>query len=120
SSLTMAWGVRLAQLGKQRGLLICLALTILGGYLFMGIKSIEYKTKWQHHLGVGHKNMYRPDAPGANAIPGGGEPAIGRPEHGAAVGEHHAGAASAPATTTQQGHAPAATEGHGAAEAAAK
>src|SRR6185437_1598645 len=29
SSLTMAWGVRLAQLGKQRGLITCLVLTIL-------------------------------------------------------------------------------------------
>src|SRR6266567_2066765 len=45
SSLTMAWGVRLAQLGKQRGLIICLILTIVGGYGFMGIKSIEYQTK---------------------------------------------------------------------------
>jgi len=58
SSLTMAWGVRLAQLGKQRGLIICLILTILGGYLFMGIKSIEYKAKWQHHLGLGSANRY--------------------------------------------------------------
>ena len=53
SSLTMAWGVRLAQLGKQRGLITCLILTIIGGYGFMGIKSIEYKTKWEreHPLG---------------------------------------------------------------------
>src|SRR5258706_3578719 len=111
SSLTMAWGVRLAQLGKQRGLIICLVLTILGGYGFMGIKSIEYKTKWAHNLGVGRDNMYRPGPAAADAIPGGGEPAIGRPEeHGAAAegakpegakpaaGEHHpAAAATAPA-----------------------
>src|SRR3954468_579598 len=58
SSLTMAWGVRLAQLGKQRGLIICLILTILGGYLFMGIKAIEYKAKWEHHLGLGPTNRY--------------------------------------------------------------
>src|SRR5438477_9999959 len=32
SSLTMAWGVRLAQLGKMRGLWICLILTSVGGY----------------------------------------------------------------------------------------
>jgi cytochrome c oxidase subunit 3 len=95
SSLTMAWGVRLAQLGKQRGLIICLILTILGGYGFMGIKSIEYKTKWGHHLGVGHKNMYRPGIASANDIPGGGEPASGHPEE--AKGEAgHAGAAEAP------------------------
>jgi cytochrome c oxidase subunit 3 len=108
SSLTMAWGVRLAQLGKQRGLIICLVLTILGGYGFMGIKSIEYQTKWAHKLGVGHANMYRPGPPAADAIPGSGEPAIGRPEeHGGAAegakpeaakpaeGEHHPAAATA-------------------------
>src|SRR6266581_7700360 len=85
SSLTMAWGVRLAQLGKMRGLVICLILTILGGYIFMGIKSIEYKTKWHHHLGLATANMYRPMN---------GEPAAGAPE-----GQHEAGAAGAPATT---------------------
>jgi cytochrome c oxidase subunit 3 len=58
SSLTMAWGVRLAQLGKQRGLIICLALTLLGGFGFMAIKSIEYKSKWEHHLGFAQANRY--------------------------------------------------------------
>jgi cytochrome c oxidase subunit 3 len=109
SSLTMAWGVRLAQLGKQRGLIICLALTIFGGYAFMAIKSVEYKTKWAHSLGVGHANMYRPDPPAADAIPGSGEPAIGRPgEHGAEgtakPGEHQppAAATTAPVATNQE------------------
>ena len=81
SSLTMAWGVRLAQLGKQRGLITCLVLTILGGYGFMGIKSIEYKTKWEHNLGFGPANMYRPEAASIGSIPGGGTPTKGRPEH---------------------------------------
>jgi cytochrome c oxidase subunit 3 len=58
SSLTMAWGVRLAQLGKHRGLIVCLVLTLLGGYGFMAIKSIEYKAKWEHHLGLGSSNRY--------------------------------------------------------------
>src|SRR3954470_11963174 len=31
SSLTMAWGVRLAQLGRNKGLIITLILTLLGG-----------------------------------------------------------------------------------------
>src|SRR3954465_12287624 len=98
SSLTMAWGVRLAQLGKTRGLVICLVLTILGGYGFMGIKSVEYETKWKHHLGVGHKNMYRPGIAAGEATPGGGEPAKGRPDEaggaeGAAGG--HAGGGGA-------------------------
>src|SRR3954471_4676598 len=78
SSLTMAWGVRLAQLGKQRGLIICLILTILGGYAFMAIKSIEYKTKWQHHLGLGSANMY--DARYKPTEGGGHEHTGGTPE----------------------------------------
>jgi cytochrome c oxidase subunit 3 len=89
SSLTMAWGVRLAQLGKMRGLYICLILTILGGYIFMGIKSIEYKTKWHHQLGLATANKYRPG--------GVGMPATGAPEGHEAGG--HEGATSAPATT---------------------
>src|SRR3954462_13205538 len=41
SSLTMAWGVRMAQLGARRSLIFCLALTLLGGLGFMVIKTIE-------------------------------------------------------------------------------
>lgn len=58
SSLTMAWAVRCAQINKTRGLIICLALTILGGVGFMCIKGIEYHHKWQHHLWVGAANKY--------------------------------------------------------------
>jgi cytochrome c oxidase subunit 3 len=50
SSLTMAWGVRAAQLGQQRRLVALLSLTILGGFGFMGIKYVEYKSKWEHGL----------------------------------------------------------------------
>lgn len=60
SSLTMAWGVRCAQLNKTRGLIICLFLTLLGGAGFMGIKTIEYKAKWSHHLRFGQANQYLP------------------------------------------------------------
>jgi cytochrome c oxidase subunit 3 len=119
SSLTMAWGVRLAQLGKQRGLIICLILTILGGYGFMAIKSIEYKTKWAHNLGVGRDNMYRPGLAGANDIPGGGDPASGHPEeakgeasHGAAGGKPEGeGHVAAPTTIAAATHNTAATHG---------
>jgi cytochrome c oxidase subunit 3 len=58
SSLTMAWGVRMAQLGAKRGLVICLALTLLGGLGFMVIKTIEYKAKWDHHVWIGAGNQY--------------------------------------------------------------
>ena len=61
SSLTMAWGVRAAQLGKQKMLVWLLALTILGGFGFMAIKSVEYHHKWKDNLWFGAKNMYQYD-----------------------------------------------------------
>jgi cytochrome c oxidase subunit 3 len=113
SSLTMAWGVRLAQLGKQRGLITCLILTIIGGYGFMGIKSIEYHTKWEHNLGFGPANMYRPGTASVTDIPGGGEPATGHPEEHGASGSAAEGAKSEGAKS--EGAAPpAAREGHAA------
>jgi len=45
SSLTMAWGVRCAQLGQRRGLVICLSLTLLCACGFLGIKYVEYSHK---------------------------------------------------------------------------
>ena len=61
SSLTMAWGVRAAQL-NQRGLLIgCLILTLLGGAGFMVIKTIEYSAKWHEDVWVGQWNKYNND-----------------------------------------------------------
>jgi len=50
SSLTMAWAVRASQLGQQKALKVLLALTLLGGCGFLGIKYVEYKAKWQHGL----------------------------------------------------------------------
>ncbi len=63
SSLSMAWAVRLAQLGKKRGLMLCLSLTLAGGLGFMGIKAVEYAAKWRHHIFIGSANIYRPDRP---------------------------------------------------------
>jgi cytochrome c oxidase subunit 3 len=64
SSLTMAFAVRCAQVGDRRGLVWCLALTLLGGFGFMGIKAVEYKSKWEHHLWIGEANQYHPVASG--------------------------------------------------------
>jgi cytochrome c oxidase subunit 3 len=50
SSLTMAWAVRCAQLEYRKGLAVLLALTFLGGCGFMGIKYVEYESKWKHGL----------------------------------------------------------------------
>jgi cytochrome c oxidase subunit 3 len=58
SSLTMAMAVRYAQLGQRTPLLVCLALSILGGAGFMSIKYVEYKAKWEHHLFPGRFNVY--------------------------------------------------------------
>lgn len=46
SSFTMAWGVRAAQLGQQKLLVVMLVLTLLGGCGFMIIKGIEYYEKY--------------------------------------------------------------------------
>jgi cytochrome c oxidase subunit 3 len=50
SSLTMAWGVRCAQLGQRRGLIWCLAITLACASLFLGIKAVEYTHKWEMGL----------------------------------------------------------------------
>lgn len=46
SSLTMAWGVRCAQLRQHKGLVICLAMTLGCAAIFLGVKAIEYTHKW--------------------------------------------------------------------------
>ncbi len=50
SSFTMALGVRMAQLGRQRALVVSLALTLLCAFGFLGIKYVEYTDKWKHGL----------------------------------------------------------------------
>jgi cytochrome c oxidase subunit 3 len=50
SSLTMAWGVRAAQLGQRKLLILLLCLTLLGGFGFLGIKYVEYSSKYKHGL----------------------------------------------------------------------
>jgi len=68
SSLTMAWAVRSSQLGHQPSLRWLMALTILGGYIFLGIKSVEYTTKWHHVLFIGHHNQFRNGYEGVKPI----------------------------------------------------
>ena len=50
SSLTMALAVRNAQLGKRGGTLLMLALTLLFGLTFLGIKSFEYHAHFEEGL----------------------------------------------------------------------
>jgi cytochrome c oxidase subunit 3 len=50
SSLTMAWGVRNAQMNQQKALQFNLLLTILCGCAFMAVKYVEYSHKIHEHL----------------------------------------------------------------------
>lgn len=50
SSLTMAWAVRSAQLGRQRSLLVCLLVTLACAGFFLGVKAVEYTHKWHEGL----------------------------------------------------------------------
>jgi cytochrome c oxidase subunit 3 len=61
SSLTMAWAVRCAQLGRRTGLIAMLSITLACAGAFMVVKYIEYSHKF--HEGI---------LPGRNFRPGGG------------------------------------------------
>jgi cytochrome c oxidase subunit III len=55
SSFTMACAVRAAQTSQKRLCTVLLGLTLLGGCGFLGIKFVEYKSKWEEGLMVaGH------------------------------------------------------------------
>jgi cytochrome c oxidase subunit III len=57
SSLTMALAVRAAQLGRDRQLVGLLMATLLCGVAFLGIKTVEYKHKWDHALVPGQARI---------------------------------------------------------------
>ncbi|MGI9455482.1 MAG: cytochrome c oxidase subunit 3 [Aeoliella sp.] len=46
SSLSVAWAVRCAQLGKQTGMVANLVFTLICAGIFMGVKSVEYTLKF--------------------------------------------------------------------------
>ncbi|WP_013630950.1 MULTISPECIES: cytochrome c oxidase subunit 3 [Rubinisphaera] len=50
SSLTMAWGVRCAQLGQRTGLIVMLGITLFCAALFLGVKTFEYTEKAHKRL----------------------------------------------------------------------
>jgi cytochrome c oxidase subunit 3 len=50
SSLTMAMAVHAAALGHRRAISLWLVATVLLGTLFLGVKVVEYKEKYDHHL----------------------------------------------------------------------
>ena len=49
SSLTMALGVRAAQMGKPKLMVVLLLITIVFGFGFLGIKAVEYHEHWVNH-----------------------------------------------------------------------
>ncbi len=55
SSLSAAWAVRCAQLAQRRGLIACLAITIVCAFGFLGIKYIEYAHKVHENILFGAK-----------------------------------------------------------------
>ena len=61
SSFTMAWAVRAIQLGQRNLCATLLGITLAGGLIFMGVKSVEYTAKWEHDVFVGATvNKYSP------------------------------------------------------------
>ena len=51
SSLTVAMGVRAAQTGKRKLLVILMLLTLVFGFTFLGIKGVEWYSKYtEHHI----------------------------------------------------------------------
>jgi cytochrome c oxidase subunit 3 len=55
SSLTMVMAVHSAKLGNRKLTSLCLILTLVLGFSFLGIKAVEYHGHWMHH-----------EVPGAN------------------------------------------------------
>jgi cytochrome c oxidase subunit 3 len=81
SSFTMAAAVRAAQVGSQRWLVWLLRITLLCACVFLGIKFVEYKAKWEEQLLPGQ--AYRPkEAPPGAVVPG----ATSEPSSGATSG----------------------------------
>ena len=71
SSFTMAMSVWSAQTNKKKLLPLCLILTLILGCAFLGIKYVEYKQKFEHHLIPGHSFdlTYRINHPEPGADP---------------------------------------------------
>ncbi|WP_339732940.1 cytochrome c oxidase subunit 3 [uncultured Gimesia sp.] len=91
SSLTMAWGVRCAQLGQTKGLLVCLVTTLACAAIFLGVKSFEYTEKAHH--GLLWAGMYQSpehhEAEAAAAPAAGGEASDHAHDESAAAHDDH-------------------------------
>src|SRR6476659_5254666 len=50
SSFTMAMAVYFTQVGQRRPQILCLVVTLLLGFTFLGVKAVEYYDKYEDHL----------------------------------------------------------------------
>ena len=60
SSFTMVMSVRAAMMANRTATMLWLAITMGGAFLFLGVKTIEYKEKFDHHLVPGAAFHYTP------------------------------------------------------------
>ncbi len=97
SSLTMALGVRSAQLNRRKPLLLWLLATVVLGSVFLGVKVIEYSDKFEHHHVPGPNFVWESHeaAPAGEHQLGGGGP-VTEPGRAASESAGHAPAASNP------------------------
>ncbi len=73
SSLSMAFGVRNAQLKNKQGQLFCIGLTLLFACGFLIVKTVEYGHKIENHLVPGANFVYEGTPVNASAAPSEGE-----------------------------------------------
>ncbi len=62
SSLTIAWGVRCAQLGKNQAVAILTLITMVCAAIFIGVKAVEYSHKWD--MGILVRSAFTYDGSG--------------------------------------------------------
>ena len=72
SSLTMAMAVRSAQTNQRNATVNWLILTTLLGMVFLGVKVIEYRDKFEHHHVPGHNYQWAHEAEPAEGAPAAG------------------------------------------------
>jgi cytochrome c oxidase subunit 3 len=66
SSVTMALAVQSAQLGKQKRLVWNIIATMVFGFVFLGVKAVEYTEKWTHNHVPG--NYFSWEGPGGREV----------------------------------------------------
>jgi cytochrome c oxidase subunit 3 len=108
SSLTMAFAVRSAQLGRKASIIKWLVLTLVLGSMFLGVKVVEYTAKINHHMVPGHHFHY--EGHGKFVVPGhtdGGDERGGDADPAAATTDTAAGGDhgdAAPAAPAEESH----------------